>query len=246
MTKDKKRNQNGNVFIYILIAVGLLGALMFAMSKSASQNDAAGELSEGESKIAASEIIAYATSTTNALAQMQQTGATLSWDHTLSDNLKPKNRVNFMLPADDDFELDDKDHAPNIYKLFHPDGGGLNYKTLPAKAVLNSGSTLKPGYYIGRFNNIEWTPTTAQDVVFAAYEIKESVCKALNKAVTGNTTIPTVSGESLQNLFVYDDLHTGTNDDFMITNCTACEEISALCVTDGSGKYTFYSILEAE
>jgi hypothetical protein len=222
------RNQKGNVFVYILIAVGLFGALMFVLSKSSSQNDAGTELSEGESKIAAGEIIAYAASATNAIAQMQQTGATVQM-------------IDFMLPADTHFE-----DAPTIYKLFHPDGGGLNYKPLPAKASADDKTGLAAGYYIGRFNNIQWTPTTAQDVVFTAYEIKEPVCKELNKKVAGISTIPTVNGDSLQNLFVYADLHTGTNSNFTKTNCAACEEISALCVTDGAGKYAFYSILEAE
>ena len=232
MTKDKKTNQKGNVFIYILIAVGLFGALMFALSKSASQTDAVSELAEGESKIVANEILAYAASATNAIAQMQQTGATVSM-------------INFMIPSDDDFE-DNTPAEPTIYKLFHPDGGGLNYKTLPTKASADDKTGLAAGYYIGRFNNIEWTPTTTHDVVFTAYEIKESVCKELNRKMTGSTTIPTVSGASLQNLFVYDDLHTGTNEDFTETNCTACEEVSALCVTDGAGKYAFYSLLDAE
>ena len=127
MTKDKKTNQNGNIFVYILIAVGLFGALMFTISKSSSQNDAVGELAEGESKIVAGEIIAYAASATNALSQMQQTGSTVSM-------------VDFMLPADDDFE-----DAPTVYKFFHPDGGGLNYKPLPLKASADDGADLAAG-----------------------------------------------------------------------------------------------------
>lgn len=228
MTKDKKTNQNGNVFIYILIAVGLFAALMFAISQSSSQNDASGELSEGESKIVAGEIIAYAASAANALAQMQQAGDTIS-------------TINFTLPSESNFN-----DSPTIHKFFHPDGGGFNYKPLPAKASADDATGLAAGYYIDRFNNIEWTPTTAYDVVFTAYEIKKDVCAELNQKMTGASTIPTVSSASLQNLFVSDTLHAGTNSDFMVTNCAACEEVPAMCVTDGSGKYTFYSILEAE
>jgi len=222
------RNQNGNVFVYILIAVGLLGSLMFLISKSASQNDAVSELSEGESKIVAGEIIAYAAAASSAIAQMQQTGATVGM-------------IDFIVPSDTNFN-----DAPTIHKLFHPDGGGFNYKPIPLKASADDKTGLSAGYYIGRFNNIEWTPTTAQDVVFTAYEIKQTVCAEINKKITGASTIPTVTGESLQNLFVSDDLHTGTNDDFTETNCAACKEIPALCVSDGSGKYAFYSLLEAE
>jgi len=228
MTKDKKTNQKGNVFVYILIAVGLFGALMFVLSRSASQDNAAGDLADGESKIMAGEIIAYAASASNALSQMQQTGATLSM-------------IDFMIPSDTNFNT-----APTLYKLFHPDGGGLNYKPIPAKASADDGAGLKAGYYIGRFNSVEWTPSTTNDVIFTAYEIKQSVCEALNQKMTGSITIPTVTGDTLQNLFVDDNLHTGTNANFTVTKCAACEDISALCVTDGSGKYAFYSLLEAE
>lgn len=228
MTNNKKTNQNGNVFVYILIAVGLLGALMFTISKSSNDTDAAAELADGQGKIIAGEIIAYAASATNALSQMQQTGATISM-------------VDFMLPSDSDFNT-----VPNIYKLFHPDGGGLNYKPLPAKAIADDNLGLKPGYYIGRFNSFEWTPTTANDVVFTAYEISQNVCLEINKKVANISTIPTVSGTGLENIFVDDELHSAINTNFTVAQCAACENISALCVTDGSGKHAFYSLLETE
>lgn len=223
-----KRNQNGNVFIYILIAVALFGSLMFALSKSSDQGEAIGELEEGENKIIAGEIIAYASSASNALTQMQQTGATID-------------QVNFMLPSDVNFNT-----APTIYKLFHPDGGGFNYKPLPSKAANDDGAGLGAGYYIGRFNSVEWTPSLTNDVLFTAYEIKEGVCAAINLKVSGSSTIPTVVGDTLANLLVDDANHAGTNDNFEIANCAVCEEKPALCVTDGSGRYAFYSLLEAE
>ncbi len=222
------KNQNGNVFVYILIAVGLLAALMFTLSKSASQGDAAGELSDGQNKIVAGEIIAYASSASNSLTQMQQTGATI-------------NIIDFTMPSDAGFNT-----APTIYKLFHPDGGGFNYKALPSKASADDGAGLSAGYYVGRFNNVEWTPSAANDVLFTAYEITQGVCTEINKKVANTSTIPTVAGDTLANLLVDDANHAGTNDDFEIANCAACDEISALCVTDGAGKYAFYSLLEAE
>jgi hypothetical protein len=105
---------------------------------------------------------------------------------------------------------------------------------------------LAAGYYVGRFNSIEWTPSATNDIVFAAYEITEDVCAALNTKITESATIPTVVGDSLHNLFVDDAHHVGSNSNFDVVNCAACEDKPALCVTDGAGKYTFYSILEAE
>jgi len=222
------KNQNGNVFVYILIAVGLLAALMFTLSKSADQGDAAGELSDGQNKIVAGEIIAYAASASNSLTQMQQTGATVD-------------RIDFKLPSDSNFNT-----APTIYKFFHPDGGGFNYKPLPAKAASDDAAGLKAGYYIGWFNSFEWTPSVAPDVIFTAYEITEGVCAELNKKVNASSTIPTINGGQLEDFFVDDSLHSGSNTPFDISNCAGCEDIPSLCVTDGSGKYAFYSLLEAQ
>lgn len=222
------KNQNGNVFVYVLIAVGLLAALMFTLSKSADQGDAASEVSEGQNMIMAGEIIAYAASASNSLTQMQQTGATTS-------------NIDFILPSDSNFNT-----APTIYKFFHPDGGGLSYKALPAKAIADDGIGLVAGYYVGRFNSIEWTPSITNDVLFTAYEITRGVCTELNKKIAGVGTIPTATGDTLDNFFIEDALHAGTNDNFEIANCATCEEKPALCVTDGAGKYAFYSILEAE
>ena len=222
------KNQNGNVFIYILVAVALLGSLMFVISKSDSQGDAREDLADGHTKIAANDILAYAASVTNSIVQMEQAGATAD-------------QIDFILPSDAAFNT-----PPSISKLFHPDGGGLNYKPLSAKAAADDGAGLAAGYYAGRFNSVEWTPSATNDILFSAYEITEDVCVALNLKITGSATVPTIVGDSLHNLFVDDSLHAGSNANFDIVNCAACENRPALCVTDGAGKYAFYSILEAE
>jgi len=222
------KNQNGNAFLYILIAIILFGALMFAISKSGDEGDDTSNLNEGREEVAVNEILGFAASTTNAITQMQAM-------HVPNDSL------DFMLPNDPDFNTD-----PTIDKLFHPDGGGLNYKPLPKLAIEDDGVDPSPGYYVGRFNSVEWTPSGTFDILFVAYEITTPVCESLNKKLTGDTTIPTVSGDSLENLFIDDSLHSGTNADFMITNCADCEEIPALCVQNAAGKKLFYSILEAE
>lgn len=222
------RNQNGNAFLYILIAVVLFGALMFAISRSQNQDDSSADLNEGRVAVGSNEILGYAASVTNSLTQMQAAGAT-------------NDQIDFIMPFEATFN-----DSPTIYKLFHPDGGGLNYKTLPSNAVLDDGAGLDPAYYVGRLNSVEWTPSTTPEILFVAYEISLPVCEALNLKLRGDETIPTVVGDSLENLFIDDRLHAGTNADFNIANCAACEEIPALCVQNAAGKMLFYSILEAE
>lgn len=225
--------QRGNAFLYILIAVVLLGALMFTLSRSAHQENTDGQLDEGKAKIYANEIISYAATVTNAVVQMQQGGATVD-------------QIDFMYPSDTNFNT-----APTIYKLFHPDGGGLNYKQLSEGAKDKQGVLLPvPGYYVGRFNNVEWSPTTAQDVIFTAFKIAEPVCAELNLKVNGSATIPIVAGVNVRRYLLDDDLYgIGTNTDLTVANCPACEDKNALCighVVGGVTKYAFYNIIQME
>lgn len=232
--KDRKyfEPEHGNAFLYILIAVVLFGALIFALSRSNQNDNGLRELDEGRAKVAANEILGYASTASNNLTHMDVSGI-------------PITQIDFMLPNDSDFNVDIP-ARPNLHKLFHPSGGGLGYKSLPKDALEDDGAGLDAGYYIGLFNNVEWTPTTAPDIIFAAYEIKSSVCQELNRKLTGDSTIPVVNGNSLENFFIEASLHGGSNADFATVNCAACEEKSALCVSNATGKNLFYSILRAE
>lgn len=228
----RARADSGNAFLYVLIAIILFGALMFAISRSSDRDGSTSELDESRAKVAANEILGYASSVMNAITQMQASAAQNS-------------ELDFILPDDANFNTDTPAN-PNIRKLFHPSGGGLNYKPLPTDAVEDDGANPPPAYYVGRFNTIEWTPSTTPDIVFVAYKIKTSVCEEINLKLRGNTTIPTVAGDSLENLFIDASLHAGANAPFNVANCGACEEIPALCVQNAGGKKLFYSILEAE
>ncbi len=225
--------QRGNAFLYILVAVVLLGALMFTLSRSAHQENTDGQLDEGKAKIFANEIISYAATTTNAVVQMQQGGATVD-------------QIDFMYPSDTNFNT-----APTIYKLFHPDGGGLNYKQLSEGAKGLAGAvTPVPGFYVGRFNNVEWSPTSAQDVILTAFNISQPVCAELNRKVNGSTTIPLIAGVNIRRYLLDDDLYgAGTNTDLTVADCAACEDKNALCVSydfGGITKYAFYNIIQME
>lgn len=219
-------SQAGNAFLYVLIAIILFAGLAFTLSRSGSQRDPAGSLAQGRVAIDVNGIMAYAASVSNTLSQLDVVGV-------------PPDQLDFTLPSDADFNT-----PPLDKKFFHPSGGGMNYKSLPPEAIASNGAGLAPGYYIGRFNNVEWTPTTANDVIFVAHEISEAVCKGLNFKITGSDTIPALAGANSEDLLIDDSLHGGNNVNFMVANCAACDEKPALCVSSG-GTYTFYSILVA-
>lgn len=230
--KPETRSESGNAFLYVLIAVILFGALMFTLSRTSDQDDGVGELAEGQTNIAVNEILAFAASVQNTLTQMQASSV-------------QTDQIDFTMPSKSTFN-----DPPTLYKLFHPDGGGLTLKALPKAAIDDNGTGVDPGYYVGRYSSVEWTPTTTNDILLTAYELKQNVCAAINLKLVGDATIPVVGGGTAENLFVPDSLHAGTNANFEIANCASCEEKPALCVeataSGGATEYVFYSIMEAE
>ena len=125
----------------------------------------------------------------------------------------------FTLPSEAGFAT-----SPYIHKVFHPEGGGL---------------TPMAGWYLGRFNNIEWSKGAGDDVVLTAHQIEKSVCESINKNITGSTTIPALTGEIDDYL-----IDTATNNDLTSAVCAACDGYMSLCVSNsGITTYSFYSVL---
>ena len=50
-----------------------------------------------------------------------------------------------------------------------------------------------PGWYLGSFNNVEWTQTTENDVILTAHQISQPVCAQIDLLLTGSATIPAAS-----------------------------------------------------
>ncbi|PZP57456.1 MAG: hypothetical protein DI586_00025 [Micavibrio aeruginosavorus] len=221
---------SGNALIYVLIAVILLGALSFAISRSSDSNPNA-EISDAAAKAAATSILAYEAEAKMAVNQMIQNGTKLT-------------DINYMMPWEPTFN-----DAPTVNKLFHPDGGGLQWKGFTPSIFRSNGSPAPGynlsnaynGYYVGRFNNVAWTPTSNRDVIFTAYAVKPEICAELNRKVAGITaTYGVGAGESPRRLFVQNAYHTGGWNDITTTTCPDCADRSALCVAN-----TFYSVLIA-
>ncbi len=215
----------GNVFIYILIAVVLMAALTYTLSKNQDSNPGT-EITDTQIKSIATSILSYTAAAQNAVNNMSTGGTEIS-----SMQLLRPDQANFNT-------------APNTDKLFHPDGGGLQYKSLPPNSTSSTLSTPVNGYYIGTVQ-VEWTPTTTKDLVLFAYGISKDVCTELNRKITGSTTIPslTMAADGWMNTIAT----TWTNSTALDkTACLACDEKPALCVKDTGTIYTFYNVLVAK
>lgn len=211
--------------IYIVIALALIGALTMAI-KSQNENSG-GDLTTEQTELLTAQMMAYAANGKNIVDQMLMSGTS-------------PNALNFALPNETSFDI-----SPHYNKVFHPEGGGLGYPPANPTVFTSGDDSPAPGWYIGRPANVEWTPSTAKDVLLVAYGISQSLCANINKKITGTTDIPAVS-DLEERIFVDGYYSSSVNVDLTTTNCPDCEGYPALCVQDATPDYTYYSIISAQ
>lgn len=224
--KSERSNERGNALIYVLIAIVLFAALSFTLGRQTDTSEV-GTLDEERADLYATQLISYATQAKSSVDQMLFTGAS-----DIDD-------LDFMLPSDANF-----DTAPLIHKVHHPQGGGLNPGTLPNDVIAQVTNDPEPGWYMGRFNNIEWTATASDEIILTAYQITAQICGFINEKINGSTAIPTMT-DSIRNTLIDDAFHGGANTELTTDAadiCPDCENIGALCVQEG-GIYAFYTVI---
>lgn len=217
-------NERGNVFVYVLIAVVLFAALTFILARQEDEKEIS-VLSPEKAKVIATQMITTATQVKSALDQMVFAGTD---------------------PADFDFSLPGSfGAAPHVDKVFHPDGGGVSLPPLPKDAIGLITSNPVNGWYLGRFNNVEWTPSAADDVILTARSIEKMVCEELNRIIIGSTDIPVLPGQ-LRTFLVDENLGGFTNQDLTIASCADCEPHLSLCVQNSAQTaFSFYNVVVA-
>lgn len=218
-----RHKEAGNAFVYILVAVVLFAALSFILVRQEDTKET-GVITPEKAKILATQLITTATQIKSALDQMQFAGTDPS-------------EIDFAKPGA--FGA-----APHFDKVFHPDGGGVTLPPLPKDAIADDfGNNPGPGWYLGRFNNVEWSPTTADEVILTAHAIHPIVCAQINKVITGDETIPALNLNSREVLI--DSIeHSSGNTDFNRVNCAGCDDNASLCVSNSLvDRYTYYNIL---
>lgn len=214
--------QSGNALLYVLVAIALFAGLSITLSRLNTTKGTAGR-DKAQADFHATRLMTYAAQVQSAVEQMMFLKVGI-------DDL------DFTLPSEAGFNT-----APHLYKVYHPQGGGVTPAMLPEKITFDINGSLVPGWYLGRFNNTDWTPSTATDVMLTAYKINKDVCMAINEQITGSDAIPVLSGSMSQSL-------TDSTPDIDLTTalCADCEGYSALCVTNALGSaYSFYSVIAA-
>lgn len=237
-TKSERIQERGNALIYVLIAIVLFAALSFTLSRQTNTSESGG-LDAQKAELYATQLITYAANAKQAYDKMEFSGTHLE-------------DVDLSVPSDPNFNT-----APTIKKIYHPDGGGFNYAPLPDKVGISTLTDPAAGWYMGRFNNVEWTGTdiTKTDILMTAYGIVQPVCADINEKITGNKTIPTITA-AIKTVLVpktvggVTNFTAGANVDLTTDPanttpapiCPECHNRASLCVQQG-GIYAFYSVI---
>ena len=214
--------------VYVLIALALFGALTLTLS---SQNDQADsdDLSEEQATILANDLIEHAASAQNVVNNMLMMGSDID-------------DINFVNPTSDDFN--DEDNIRHIHKVFHPYGGGLNFKFDDYVDAYWEDATRR-GWRHMTVTNVEWTPTTATDIIYSFMDVDSAICEEINEIITGDSTIPAVTNADVNPLF-REDSTSPAPENFTVAKCGACEGFPTLCVSNSTAaNYVFYNILAA-
>lgn len=212
--------------IYILIALVLFGALTAILARQGGQSDSE-NLSEETAQFQATQLLAFAQSAQSAVNQMIMSGS------------QPDDLI-FDRPNVASF-----DNAPFIHKVFHPDGGGLILQEANSELFSGTDNDPAPGWYMGRFNNIEWTPSTGPDIILTAHQISQIICETINEKITGTRTIPAIAAGNLADYLIDESEHTGSNADFDTAVCNDCDGYANLCISNAAADmFDYYVIIE--
>jgi hypothetical protein len=226
--KSFTHREQGNALIYVLIVIALFAGLTFVLARQRGDGEA-GAVATESVNVAATQIMTAAAQLKLGVDQMLYSGSKI-------DDL------GFCRPGEAC-----PSPAPAIHQVFQPEGGGLIMPDLPAGAIGQVDTNPAPGWYMGAFNNVEWTETTGNDVILAAHQISQPVCARIDELLTGVTpaVIPAVS-VPLARALIDAAKHTqAPNVDLDKTICPGCDGKTALCVSDSGGTmFTYYNVIE--
>lgn len=231
---DNRKTEAGNVLVYLLVAVALIGALSFAITRTSSDG---GDISSERAKVVATDLIEYTNILANATGQLRLRGCTLAqlnFDHadlTGYDNTS----------APDDGTCD----------IFHLNGGGVQYTAPPVDGVnvTDLDNNVWGFYGDNTINQVgtDCTSAACTDLIAAAQYIRKDVCMKVNDllgienlddAPPSDTHLDTAkfTGTMGYSVQIADE----AGGEALITRRAGCYS-----KTGGTPTYVFYKVLQA-
>lgn len=219
----KPDQQRGAALFYILIAVALLGMLSFTMTRQAGQEGGlSGQMSRDRAKILAGDLMNHVTVLRSSIQQMVAIGAADIGD------------ISFILPTDASF---DTTPPNNSDKVFHPAGGGAPVFDGDESAFFDGQGA--NGWVYQSATNVEWTETSATDLIVSFVNVNSAICAEVNKRINGSDAIPTAAGLSDWADYLQEG---ATDNDLDAATCPACDGNVSLCVSNGTTNI-FYNVV---
>ena len=231
-----QKNQSGNVFIVIFLAIFLFGALIYAFSRSVNQGT--GNVTKQQAKIVAQEMLNYARLVEGAVNRIRQNGC--SENEISFDNAVVSGYSNPNSPTD------------NSCHVFDDNGGKVDFAPPPSNSTSLDWFFDSGTYVRGLEGDNE------ADLTIILPGINESICNNLNDLLNHSFTSPPIdNGNIFENA---DDKYVGTfisgAESDSITghpsdnDCTPIRPLCGVetaCFQEASGNqyYIFYHVLLA-
>ena len=200
MNQNAQRlSEGGNALFIILIAVALLGALSYAVTQS--NRGGVSALTEEKAEVYAAEILQYAQTVANAVAQLRLRGCDET-EISFENNVGLANYINPNSPSD------------KTCHVFHPSGGGLSWSVPDQGMIAGTVNADNWAVYMqNEFSGIGTTGANDQHVDLALFlnDVKPSICLHINSKLniinTSNTppSDGSVSDDEFTGTFQYDD-----------------------------------------
>ena len=220
-TSHARRREKGNVLFIILIAIAALALLTQMLSHSSvEQSDALSRQAQDDE---ISRMLTQAAVLSGAIRQMVING---------EDAAALYLNLSILKPGDAGFET-----SPHYLKIYHPFGGGIKYMSSSS----GSSSTVATDFNISSASIITGVGATDTlgDILFTSKISSESLCKKVNKILTGSTAVPPILATA-----DFDLLFAGTAITIAAGNCASCVNIPRLCVSNAAAtEWGFYASL---
>lgn len=218
--------QAGNVLIYVLIGIALFAALSITFSETSSVSSGQQSVAEG------AQVILRAHKVIDTLNAARGTVETMVVSGSQTTD------ISALREGESGYTT-----APHYHKLFHPLGGDFMLPTTADSDIFDlSVSSPSAGWKVSDETHVQWTPSSANDIVISAYGIKQEICAAVNERLSGSSTIPALGSATptLAQLLAEE----ATAADFAAAQCASCAEYIMFCVSDSAANiYAVYGII---
>lgn len=233
----KRTGEEGNVLFYILVAIALLAALSYAVSRGSRGNMSG--VTDDRAKLLATEIIDYGSTMANAVGQLRLRGVAVS----------------DLCFDDPSWGVNDYDHSgctDDFNKIFHPDGAGLTWADAPSEAMDSSASPDNLWHIYGD-NEVNLIGTTCgadtcADLILVLDELSQNVCLKINDrlGITNPSDVPPTHSDIGTTRYVGSFGYVETIGSEVGGSGLSGQPAGCFQKTDGAAKYTFYNVLLAQ